>query len=464
MGKRKQENKESRYRATRSRNNDEGQQVQSDNEVAGHSASRDNGNQNKQRKTQRRSKKSTEQQNNSLSTSYATDEEVQEEEIQVEEVQEEQEIQTACFTEEDNEVVMEVTCNQDSKFLSEFNDDEEDEDYQQEVMRMEESEFEEACEQVVENNNAISDESETVVEVPMAIRQMYEEGLQNQKRQSAELEQSQKEISQLRASIAKFEEMFAGDKILLRNPEFNQKVKGFNTMSKGKNQANSDRDRDGDRYYRQRPEPSTLRDRPEPRPIPSSVIRQPPNRYFEQQPDRYKRQGGGDSARRFDDGQDRTNQLLRDTAQGRGRMYEVPGRCCHESNCHANIIQSKPVYNSIDDDYILVAVHVDQGMERKIVNGDYVDFAKLIPKDRLNHDTDHRMELVNRGGMTYFVPVSDRESTQINSFQSWEKAFRVYSHIYMRHHPERASELIEYNHLINSIANTFVWENVYAYD
>ena len=56
------------------------------------------------------------------------------------------------------------------------------------------------------------------------------------------------------------------------------------------------------------------------------------------------------------------------------------------------------------------------------------------------------------------------ETVTINSFSKWEQAFRIFSNIYTKEHPNRASELIQYNHVIHTIASTYTWENVYAYD
>ena len=76
------------------------------------------------------------------------------------------------------------------------------------------------------------------------------------------------------------------------------------------------------------------------------------------------------------------------------------------------------------------------------------------------------MELVSRGGSTFFVPVADREmqGNGITNFQKWEQAFRVFSNIYLKAYPSRAIELVQYNHLIHTAAQTFVWENVYRYN
>ena len=119
---------------------------------------------------------------------------------------------------------------------------------------------------------------------------------------------------------------------------------------------------------------------------------------------------------------------------------------------------------AIDNNYIIMGGHLDQAIQDKIKKGEYVDFARLLPRDRVVQD-DHRMELINKGGQTYFVPVIDRDSAGvINSFTKWEQAFRVYSNLYLRFNPSRATELIQYNHIIFTAASAYLWDNVYTYD
>ena len=74
------------------------------------------------------------------------------------------------------------------------------------------------------------------------------------------------------------------------------------------------------------------------------------------------------------------------------------------------------------------------------------------------------MEIVNRGEYTYFVPVADHECSSITSFFKWEQAFRNFSKVYMSRYPNKSAELIQYNHIIFTVSQTFIWENVYLYD
>ena len=73
-----------------------------------------------------------------------------------------------------------------------------------------------------------------------------------------------------------------------------------------------------------------------------------------------------------------------------------------------------------------------------------------------------RMEMFVKNGRTFWMPVNN--GVNINNFGHWEQAFRVFSNIYCRANPQRATELIEYNNVIHSISLSYVWDNVYTYD
>ena len=117
----------------------------------------------------------------------------------------------------------------------------------------------------------------------------------------------------------------------------------------------------------------------------------------------------------------------------------------------------------VDENYVAIGSHIDVGLREKIKRGEYVDFAKLLPKDKPSSSMDdQKLELVNKGGHMFFVP-AERESG-ITNFHKWEQAFRVYSNIYTQEHPDRATELIQYNHVIFTASSSYQWQNVYLYD
>ena len=116
----------------------------------------------------------------------------------------------------------------------------------------------------------------------------------------------------------------------------------------------------------------------------------------------------------------------------------------------------------IDEDYLVVGGHLDESMQSRIKRGEYVDFGKLLPQNKILSDNESHMEFVIKNGKTYWSPVSD--SIVINGFSRWEQAFRIYANIYTKEFPQQSSELIQYNHIIHSISSQYVWDNVYAYD
>ena len=61
----------------------------------------------------------------------------------------------------------------------------------------------------------------------------------------------------------------------------------------------------------------------------------------------------------------------------------------------------------IDEDYLLIGGHLDETIQNKIVKGEYVDFGKLLPKDRILVEEDGRMEMVVKEGRTFWVPVAE---------------------------------------------------------
>ena len=149
--------------------------------------------------------------------------------------------------------------------------------------------------------------------------------------------------------------------------------------------------------------------------------------------------------------EDKVQDLVREAENAKARIFSTPG------NVAFNTVPSALV----DEGYIVVGAHLEEGMIAKIVKGEYVDFGKLLPKDRMIEE-EGRMEMYVKNGRTYWAPAS--VSVNIGSFSKWEQAFRVFSNIYCKENPSRAAELIEYNHIIHTISQNFSWENVYSYD
>ena len=156
-----------------------------------------------------------------------------------------------------------------------------------------------------------------------------------------------------------------------------------------------------------------------------------------------------------------SKQIFHGAEASKARLFATPGNYnAMNWNNQGDVIQSV----TFDDNYLVIGAHIDASLQHKIINHEYIDFAKLLPKGRITKEEDNRLEIVSWGGSMYFVPVSDRETGFINNFARWEQVFRVFSNIYTRVYPGRSSELIQYNHIIFTASGTYVWENVYQYD
>ena len=120
----------------------------------------------------------------------------------------------------------------------------------------------------------------------------------------------------------------------------------------------------------------------------------------------------------------------------------------------------------VDEEYSAIGSHLDESVIKKIKRGEYVDFSKLLVKDRsATIDDESKLQPVYKDGQVFWQSLSDQTSmSSISNFHKWEQAFRIYSKIYVKFHPHRASELIQYSHNIHSASLTFIWDNVYNYD
>ena len=163
-----------------------------------------------------------------------------------------------------------------------------------------------------------------------------------------------------------------------------------------------------------------------------------------------------------DDGptpEEQAERLVREAERSKARMIEASGNS-PLSNLNRTLLYSV----IIDKGYLQVAAHVDDGLKQKIQRFEYIDFARLLPQDKILQEEDHRLTLVNKGGVPYLMPASDPRDAQIQSYSKWDQAFRDYSEIITTKFPQKAQELIQYNYVIHMAAQTYVWENVYSYD
>ena len=160
---------------------------------------------------------------------------------------------------------------------------------------------------------------------------------------------------------------------------------------------------------------------------------------------------------------ERAKDLITEAEQARAEMFEVEGKS-NPTPVSLGLLHKRNI-QLIDNDYQMIDAHVDEAMRKKIVNYEYVDLSKLLVKNKNSREEDNRLEFVTKNGMTFLAPVSDRDvSGGINSDHKWEQAFRVYSNILTTSFPEKATELLQHNHTIQTASLSYQWENVYSYN
>ena len=99
----------------------------------------------------------------------------------------------------------------------------------------------------------------------------------------------------------------------------------------------------------------------------------------------------------------------------------------------------------VDEEYSAIGSHLDESLTEKIKSGAYVDFSKLLPRDRLTIEEDNRLQPYVKDRQVFWQPPVET-GLGITSYYRWEQAFKVFSNVYTKAHPHRASELIQYSH------------------
>ena len=86
-------------------------------------------------------------------------------------------------------------------------------------------------------------------------------------------------------------------------------------------------------------------------------------------------------------------------------MYPVTGK----NNGFGNVFTSSDLFHSVivDEGYTVVGRHLDPGIKKRIIEGGFVDLAKLLPKDRVMVQQEDRIEFYNNNGRPCFRMVTD---------------------------------------------------------
>ena len=135
-----------------------------------------------------------------------------------------------------------------------------------------------------------------------------------------------------------------------------------------------------------------------------------------------------------------------------------------EAKHDTEVLRQMRYLDQDDDEFFHTTCHIDEVTREKIEKGGYLELDKLLQKKVFQGPKEEsRMQLVNRDGVSYFVPSIDKD-TKIDSIKKWEQAFRVYTTIYCKANPTRAGEILQYTDIIHRAAAIFNWDNVAKYD
>ena len=101
---------------------------------------------------------------------------------------------------------------------------------------------------------------------------------------------------------------------------------------------------------------------------------------------------------------------------------------------------------------------VDRSLEDKILRGEYVDFALLLPDNLYQSQTPEiqlRLDDSSSGPMGSPVTMVRKKKTVIDTFQKWLDAYMVYMLVLVTAYPRRALELIKYQQIISRAVTKF---------
>ena len=101
---------------------------------------------------------------------------------------------------------------------------------------------------------------------------------------------------------------------------------------------------------------------------------------------RRSREGSGQHQQESPDNCDQVHDLIRQAENAKTKMFATPGKYANSNQKDINQLFTSSAL--VDESYIVVGGHLDEVMIEKISKGDYVDFAKLIPRDKIASEED----------------------------------------------------------------------------
>ena len=104
--------------------------------------------------------------------------------------------------------------------------------------------------------------------------------------------------------------------------------------------------------------------------------------------------------------------MIRGVKAAKIKVLDVPGKV---HNSVDKLVETKEFAQTalMNESFMMVAAHIDNSLRKRIENGEYVDFSRLLPRDRISEEQNNRLEWVQdlNGGGTFRQPVSERNAS-----------------------------------------------------
>ena len=87
----------------------------------------------------------------------------------------------------------------------------------------------------------------------------------------------------------------------------------------------------------------------------------------------------------------RAKELIREADANKTKITKTAGKSTNDQFCLLDANKDYIHSAMVDENYLIVAVHVDEVTQYRIEKGEYEDFARLIPRDRIQEEEDCAM-------------------------------------------------------------------------
>ena len=96
----------------------------------------------------------------------------------------------------------------------------------------------------------------------------------------------------------------------------------------------------------------------------------------------------------------RAEDMIREAEAAKVQIMDIQGKHNFNNQYMHSVL--------VDESFMMVAAHIDDSLKKRIEEGEYVDFARLLPRVRVSEEHSNRFEWVSENGCMFLMPVTDR--------------------------------------------------------